>query len=240
MLKFFIVTLLAGSFVQAQTLTPEQYRSSAAAVIYNQNRSADLQTEEGQRLLERVETELRLVYPFALTAAGEKAFLQRPPWVAGDILLGLEGDSVATIEKQLAGRIQLDLTKEKTGVLALDKIAQLYKATSLSKMTGGTYLLKVSTESNPQLVSHHLSRASIPGFRYAEPNYLYGRGNSLTRAEVGGAVLYAFNVGWGDCPAGCINSHRVYFEISRGTVRYVASSGDELPASVTSLFKARP
>lgn len=50
-------------------------------------------------------------------------------------------------------------------------------------------------------------------------------------------------VGWGDCPAGCINEHRwAYTVSSRGAVELVDDSGDSLPAgsNVTGTVTAGP
>jgi hypothetical protein len=50
-------------------------------------------------------------------------------------------------------------------------------------------------------------------------------------------------IGWGDCPAGCINAHRWAYAVSRaGVVELVAESGDPLPPGpgVTGLVSAGP
>ena len=42
-----------------------------------------------------------------------------------------------------------------------------------------------------------------------------------------------FEVGWGDCPAGCIDRHRWTYEVSRdGSVELIAEEGPVVPADV--------
>ena len=42
-----------------------------------------------------------------------------------------------------------------------------------------------------------------------------------------------FEVGWGDCPAGCIDRHRWTYEVARdGSVELVAAEGPPVPAGV--------
>jgi hypothetical protein len=43
----------------------------------------------------------------------------------------------------------------------------------------------------------------------------------------------AFEVGWGDCPAGCIDRHRWTYEVGRdGSVELVAEEGPSVPADI--------
>ncbi len=42
-----------------------------------------------------------------------------------------------------------------------------------------------------------------------------------------------FEVGWGDCPAGCIDRHRWTYEVARdGSVELIAEEGPPVPAGV--------
>lgn len=52
----------------------------------------------------------------------------------------------------------------------------------------------------------------------------------VTPASGVGAYLVAVRVGWGDCPAGCINEHSwVYAVMSDGTVNLQSEGGDVVP-----------
>jgi hypothetical protein len=58
-----------------------------------------------------------------------------------------------------------------------------------------------------------------------------------------GAFVVTVEVGWGDCPAGCINEHRwAYTVSSRGAVELHDESGDPLPAgsNLTGTVSAGP
>jgi hypothetical protein len=49
----------------------------------------------------------------------------------------------------------------------------------------------------------------------------------------GGGYTIELTVGWGDCPAGCIERHVWTFEVAaNGAVRLVSESGDELPTDL--------
>ncbi|MBA3877028.1 MAG: hypothetical protein C0498_08855 [Anaerolinea sp.] len=49
----------------------------------------------------------------------------------------------------------------------------------------------------------------------------------------GGGYRIKMTIGWGDCPAGCINRHTWTFDVSAGgEVRLVEEAGDPLPAGV--------
>ena len=50
---------------------------------------------------------------------------------------------------------------------------------------------------------------------------------------VEGGYQVVFNVGWGDCPAGCINRHRWTFLVAPdGQVGLIAEEGPEVPPDV--------
>ena len=59
---------------------------------------------------------------------------------------------------------------------------------------------------------------------------LIGQGSSYEARKSGPGYAVTVRIGWGDCPAGCINSHSwVYYVGPDRTVRLVRESGDELP-----------
>jgi hypothetical protein len=50
---------------------------------------------------------------------------------------------------------------------------------------------------------------------------------------VDGGYQVVFTVGWGDCPAGCINRHRWTFAVApAGQVGLIGEEGPEVPANV--------
>lgn len=51
-------------------------------------------------------------------------------------------------------------------------------------------------------------------------------------ANADGSYTVKITIGWGDCPAGCINRHIWTYQVSRdGGLQVLAESGDEVPAS---------
>lgn len=52
-------------------------------------------------------------------------------------------------------------------------------------------------------------------------------------AIAGGGYTIELTLGWGDCPAGCIERHVWTFEVTaEGGVRLVSESGDEVPVDL--------
>jgi len=62
--------------------------------------------------------------------------------------------------------------------------------------------------------------------RYAEPNGLVGDGNDLAATREADAVVLAYSVGSGDCPAGCIHRRFWRFRVfDDGRVAYLGADG---------------
>ncbi len=70
----------------------------------------------------------------------------------------------------------------------------------------------------------------ITGVRFAEPDGFVGDANDI-RGSMGEArVLLDYSVGYGDCPAGCINRRFYHFAVNfDGTVEYLGASGSPPP-----------
>ncbi len=59
---------------------------------------------------------------------------------------------------------------------------------------------------------------------------LIGQGSWWEAEKAGDAYRVHVQVGWGDCPAGCINRHDWIFSVTPdGTITLVEESGDPLP-----------
>lgn len=70
---------------------------------------------------------------------------------------------------------------------------------------------------------------SIDGVLAAETNRMGGDGNDIRARPRDGGWQLDYSVGFGDCPAGCINRHTWSFVVDGdGVVRYIGSSGDPL------------
>ncbi len=71
--------------------------------------------------------------------------------------------------------------------------------------------------------------AALPDVRYAEPNGYGGDGNDIRASRLRDAWQMRYSLGFGDCPAGCINRHSWTFDVTdQGSVTYRGSSGDPL------------
>ncbi len=63
-----------------------------------------------------------------------------------------------------------------------------------------------------------------------DPN-LIGQANWYEVTTADAAYQVVVRMGWGDCPAGCINEHRWTYSVDRsGAVRLVAEAGDPVPS----------
>jgi hypothetical protein len=73
--------------------------------------------------------------------------------------------------------------------------------------------------------------APIPGVIWAEQDGVGGDGGDIRASRSGDAWRLDYSVGYGDCPAGCINRRTWSFSVSAaGAVRYLGASGSPPPA----------
>lgn len=69
------------------------------------------------------------------------------------------------------------------------------------------------------------------GLGRRDPN-LIGQGSWWDVSESAGRFEVTVQIGWGDCPAGCINRHTWTYSVSPdGTVALLSEQGDELPGA---------
>jgi hypothetical protein len=70
----------------------------------------------------------------------------------------------------------------------------------------------------------------IPGVIWAEPNGAIGDGNDIRARRHGDGWRLDYSVGFGDCPAGCINRHTWSFAVTAaGAVTFLGRSGPPPP-----------
>jgi hypothetical protein len=61
-----------------------------------------------------------------------------------------------------------------------------------------------------------------------------GQASYWEAAATDAGFRLTYTVGWGDCMAGCINSHTFVYDVSqKGVVKLVRETGDAIPADVT-------
>lgn len=71
--------------------------------------------------------------------------------------------------------------------------------------------------------------AALPGVAWAEPNSVGGDGNDIRVSRHGAGWRLDYSVGWGDCPAGCINRRTWSFAVSGapgGGVQFLGATGN--------------
>jgi hypothetical protein len=122
----------------------------------------------------------------------------------------------------------------RTGQAALDDLLTQYKVKSiqfLSDLNGAqVFVLRFDDPLNTKALLAPLTAAS-PSIVGADANGAIGDGDQITRTTAdGGKRVYAFSVGWGDCPAGCISRHTWTVTVAADGGISVAESGNPLPA----------
>lgn len=74
----------------------------------------------------------------------------------------------------------------------------------------------------------------LAGIEEHDPDVI-GRCCFWQATETAEGFEVAFEVGWGDCPAGCIERHRWVYAVARdGSVELIAEQGDPVPAGLPS------
>jgi hypothetical protein len=131
------------------------------------------------------------------------------PWLVGEPLTGL-----AEIDS-LVNRYELRITKVFSPA-PIHTYVVLFSKRPLDMRTLGKRFL------------------SIAGIEAADANQFVGAGNDIEGTIEPGILRLAYSVGFGDCPAGCINRHYWFFEITEdGAARYRGTNGDPIPTLTT-------
>lgn len=131
--------------------------------------------------------------------AGVKAMASPPD----QLLVGLDEPGKALAE---AGEYTgWDCPNERYGVVDIE-VASFY---TLLKLSGRVDIIQLAAE-----------YATLPNVDYAEPNFLAGDGNDVCAAVAAdGEYRYVFDMGSGDCPAGCINhAYRAFSSTPLGDI----------------------
>jgi hypothetical protein len=93
---------------------------------------------------------------------------------------------------------------------------------------GEVALLRTARPLNMKALSARF--AALPGVIWAEPNGYMGDGNDIRASAASGGWRLDYSIGFGDCPAGCINRFTWSFSVgATGTVQYLGSTGSPPP-----------
>ena len=92
--------------------------------------------------------------------------------------------------------------------------------------------LRSETPLNTLALSDQFDR--IDGVKYADPGGLIGDGNDIEAVLGNDFIELRYSVGFGDCPAGCINRHYWTFRVfASGRVAFQGESGDPLSSGLS-------
>lgn len=119
-----------------------------------------------------------------------------------------------------------------TGEPSIDTLLARY-ALSLSSayvMHDGDVLVTLGPQDRLNIAALAGLFRGIAGVRFAEPNGSIGDALDIAGSVEETRVLLDYSVGYGDCPAGCINRRFYHFAVrDDGTVEYLGASGSGPP-----------
>jgi hypothetical protein len=90
------------------------------------------------------------------------------------------------------------------------------------------------TIDSPEAAAEHVAALSpiLEGIPARDPD-LIGQAYWWAAEESGDGWRVTFEVGWGDCPAGCIDRHQWIYDVTRdGTITAAGESGPALPQPI--------
>lgn len=123
-----------------------------------------------------------------------------------------------------------------TGQGELDGLLARYKTKGvqhLATLSGSPiFVLRFEDPLNTKALITPVSESS-PSITRAESNGMIGDGDQILRTVEGDKRVYAFSVGWGDCPAGCISRHTWTATVTPDGIS-IEESGAALPGDAGS------
>ncbi len=120
-----------------------------------------------------------------------------------------------------------------TGEPVVDDLLQRYSLSvgSVYTLSQGDVLVTLGPVEPLNIAALAPRFRGITGVRYSDPNGAWGDGSDIRGSVEASRVLLDYSVGYGDCPAGCINRRFYHFAVhSDGTVEYLGASGAPPPA----------
>lgn len=116
-----------------------------------------------------------------------------------------------------------------TGITGIDSLIEDYNIKiSFSYEYKGSYYFTLIFKRpiNYHALRYILQKTNVPiGF---EPNILLGDGSIINFSSRGNQRIYEYIYRWGDCPAGCINSHNWKIQVTDQAITLLEESGDPL------------
>lgn len=215
--------------------------STALNVVLADNPLADLAAPTTIQTIAARKAEIKNLFDTYLTPEGQASFYQAPPFVLGEILVAFDQPTTATIMALYAGHESpvLTVTAQGVGVPAVDALLAKHGVKEIVA-DDLFFTLKFDPKHNPNPVAADFK--ALPLTKFAEPDGIMNmRGFDLAHVATTPAV-YILTYGTGDCPSGCIEKRRFYFEAGfvhgQDYVAKIGEAGDEISAEDrASLFK---
>lgn len=222
----------SGGGGKADSLDGVPTRADTALALYlAENPVAPLVGDETVTATTLIEKELIALEDHVIN---EGAFRMPLPWTRGWLTMRPAGALVAHLEGLLDPGEELDVATTSTGHEILDQALASNGALKLHRwnvLGGKMYIVFFDPDRNPLVVAQSFMSSLGDELEWAEPDGYLSYDRPIYRTQLGytGLASYVLNVGWGDCPAGCIYSQRTYVEVdsTRGTALILGRSGDQ-------------
>jgi len=179
-------------------------------------------SKEVDNILDALEAIYRLNIPESDTVF-EIAQIRARPFYSMNSLM-IEVDTAAPEVKAL-------IDNKPTGNPLLDSLLNEYQFNEVE--TAYSYprfnWLTISSEENLNLLPIRDALSKLPFFYHVEFNYIIGGGNNISLKR-GNGLTFNFEIGWGDCPAGCIYKRHWVFKVDdHCNASFINSYGQPYP-----------
>lgn len=210
--------------------------STALALHLSVDPRAPLVGDDTEDAVDAIIAELTAVAGELLQDDALAIFYSPLPWERGLVMFGATGELADKIATAMGSEDTLDLTEESVGDGAFDALIADRGATRIDRIFGDEYELWFDVDQNALVVAEALAAFGDAAIEYAETSAWLGNfgGTHIEWLSRDWPSVYLFQVGWGDCPAGCTERNRTYVEIyapgsGQPTVELIGRTGDDLP-----------
>jgi hypothetical protein len=225
--KFMVLvalTLSAPLFAFSVTKT-----TTAQGLFLQSNPYADFKDPYVTPQIEMITKELDALIASGVITANDFIPLNYEP---GVLFLSFVDATNDALLQALGPDNKLNLKTESTGIADLDFLFKLIGATELKIDQYLSFEISIPTDVNPRGLA--LALELSPQVSWAEENGVFSMGgNEPLQRLPGNPALDRITIGWGDCPAGCINNAHRYYEVKwngglgQYQVNLIAQTGDD-------------
>ncbi len=137
---------------------------------------------------------------------------------------------IVTVDSTAGWVVEWQKGNSITGEENVDTLVMKYDLT-VKHVTGfiGNYMAILTSSKNLNLYALAKKFEDIAGVKYSHPEAYGGSGNDIQTMVNPECIKFFFNIGWGDCPAGCTSNHFWEYEVwTNGTVYFIEEYGTPL------------